>query len=247
MKKYTYSSKSKLRSKLKIFGVICIAMGFVVVLYIFFPVISYYLYLSSAFASSNYQAPVPDRFVMRNETSITGLVAQGISSLTADYSDAANWFPGAEAVAIEKIPEGKKIERYTLSVPKVGIVDAEVSAMDTELSDHLVQYFTTSNNPIDKGTSVIFGHSTLPQLFNPNNYDTIFAHLHTLKTGDEFTITVEGKTYIYQIFSITIVDPTDPNIFSQSFDNSYITLVTCTPPGTVWKRLVLRASLTGQQ
>jgi len=28
-----------------------------------------------------------------------------------------------------------------------------------------------------------------------------------------------------------------------SFDNSYITLVTCTPPGTTWKRLVIRASL----
>ena len=72
---------------------------------------------------------------------------------------------------------------------------------------------------------------------------TIFAKLHTIKEGDEIVLTVDGKDYTYKIFSIGITDPKDPNIFSQSFDNSYITLITCTPPGTTWKRLVVRASL----
>lgn len=242
MKKYSYSKGSGLRKKMKFLGFIFIFLGIGVVVYIFFPVISYYIYLSSAFASSNYQTPVPDRFVLKNETYISDLLEQGISSLTYDYTDASNWFPGADS-EFEKIPEGKKIDFYELSIPKLGISNAKVSAVDTKLSEHLVQYFTTSNNPVEKGTSVIFGHSTLPQLFSATDYKTIFANLHTLKTGDEFIVNVEDKQYTYKIFSIEIVDPSDPNIFSQSYDNSYITLVTCTPPGTVWKRLIVRASL----
>lgn len=226
----------------KFAGFTLVSFGIVVIVYIFFPVISYYVYLSSAFASSNYQTPVPDRFVLKNETSISGLLEQGLSSLTYDYTDASNWFPESN-LGFEKIPGGKKIEHYTLSIPKLNIENANVSAVDTKLSEHLVQYFTTSNNPTEKGTSVIFGHSTLPQLFSQDNYKTIFANIHTLKTGDEFTINLENKKYTYRIFSIGIVDPDDPNIFSQSYDNSYITLVSCTPPGTVWKRLILRASL----
>jgi sortase A len=83
----------------------------------------------------------------------------------------------------------------------------------------------------------------LPQLFDPTNYKAIFATVHTLQVGDEFSITVEGQSYTYQIFDISITTPEDINIFAQSTDNSYITLVTCTPPGTIWKRLVLRAVL----
>jgi sortase A len=244
MKKYSYAKGSGFRKKIKFLGFVLVSFGIAVVAYVFFPVISYYIYLSSAFASSNYQTPLPDRFVLKNETHISDLLEQGISSLTNDYTDASNWFPEADS-NFEEIPAGNKIEFYELSIPKLGINNAKVSAMDTKLSEHLVQYFTTSNNPVEKGTSVIFGHSTLPQLFNPNNYKTIFANLHTLKTGDEFTVNVENKDYTYKIFSIEIVNPTDPNIFSQAFDNSYITLVTCTPPGTVWKRLIVRASLTG--
>lgn len=242
MKKYSYGSGSKSRKKFKFVGFSFVVLGLAFILYIFFPVISYYLYLSSAFASSNYQTPVPDRFVIKNETHISDLFGQGIASLTSDYTDADTWFPDLSA-EMQEIPGGKKVEFYTLSIPKLGIAEAKVSAVDTKLSEHLVQYFTTSNNPVEKGTSVIFGHSTLPQLFSETDYRTIFANVHTLKTGDEFSINVNDKDYTYRIFLINILSPDDPNIFSQSFDNSYITLVSCTPPGTVWKRLVIRASL----
>jgi sortase A len=179
---------------------------------------------------------------MRADTSLGNLFASGITNVVGDYTDARNWFP-------QEVNKNKfeKVKEYKLSIPSQGIVDAKVSADDFDLSKHLVQYFTTSQNPTEKGTSVIFGHSTLPQWFDPSDYKTIFAKLHTLKSGDEFSITVDNKKFTYKIFSISITDPTDPNIFSQSFDNSYITLITCTPPGTTWKRLVVRSSLISEK
>ncbi len=241
MKRYSYGKNIPfiLRYKRKFFGVFVILVGISILLYFFFPLISYHLYLSSAFAQTDIQSPLPQRYVLGNNTSIGGLLSSGISNVTADYKDARNWFP--QKVNREHFMA--KVNEYFLSIPSQGIKDAKVSADDFDLSKHLVQYFTTSKNPIENGTSVIFGHSTLPQWFDPTNYSAIFARLHTLKNGDEFSVKVNNKNYLYKIFSIGISDPKDPNIFSQSFDNSYITLITCTPPGTTWKRLVVRASL----
>lgn len=241
MKRYSHRSNISFLSiyKRKILGVLIILIGVSVLLYFFFPLISYHLYLSSAFAQSDIESPLPQRYVLGSNTSIGDLLSSGLSNVTSDYKDARNWFP--QKVNREKFLN--KVTDYTLSIPSQGIKDAKVSSVDYDLSKHLVQYFSTSKNPIENGTSVIFGHSTLPQWFDPNKYTAIFARLHTLKDGDEFSIKVDNKNYNYKIFSISISDPKDPNIFSQSFDNSYITLITCTPPGTTWKRLVVRASL----
>lgn len=242
MKKYSYTKNIPFvrKYKKKILGSFIIFFGVSLLLYFFFPLISYHLYLSSAFAQSNIESPLPQRYVLGSNASIGSLLSSGISNVTSNYSDARNWFP--QRVGKE---DSIKVKEYTLSIPSQGIVNAKVSADDYDLSKHLVQYFSTSKNPLDNGTSVIFGHSTLPQWFDPTNYKAIFAKLHTLKNGDEFSIKVNNKDYLYKIFSISITDPKDPNIFSQSFDNSYITLITCTPPGTTWKRLVVRASKEG--
>ncbi|MDO8639815.1 MAG: sortase, partial [bacterium] len=76
-----------------------------------------------------------------------------------------------------------------------------------------------------------------------NDYKTIFATLHTIKINDEIFVSIEGVSYKYNIYNIIIVDPTDTSIFTQTVDDSYLTLVTCTPPGTIWKRLIVKARL----
>lgn len=245
MHTYSYGKKKFFsRSKVKkIFGVVSIFLGMILLLYFFFPLLSYQVYLSSAYASSHIEAPLPQRMVLSQSASIGNLFESGISNVTTDYRDARNWFSKATANKPVDRPEEERIKEYSLSIPSQQIIKAKVSAVDFDLSKHLVQYFSTSKNPTDRGTSVIFGHSTLPQWFNPDDYTTIFAHMHKIKNDDEIIITVEGKDYRYKVFSISILESNDPNIFSQSFDNSYITIITCTPPGTTWKRLVVRASL----
>lgn len=237
---HTYSYK-KNRSKTvrkikKILGLTSIGFGIATLLYFFFPLLSYHLYMSSAYAGGNIEAPLPQRFVMDNSGSIGGLISSGISNATTDYKDARNWFPDVKYNSSDG-----RVAEYELSIPSQGIHDAKVSTVNFDLSKHLVQYFSTSKSPIDHGTSVIFGHSTLPQWFDPTNYMAIFAHMHLINIGDEIVLTVGGQDYKYKVFSRTVMDKNDPNIFSQSFDNSYITIITCTPPGTTWKRLVVRA------
>lgn len=240
MHRYSYGKNAPFfRKRKKVLGIISIILGIITLLYFFFPVLSYHLYLSSAFVENDIQAPLPQRFVLGEGSSMRGLFASGISNMTANFADARNWFPNVRKD--KKVL--KRVAEYQLSIPSQNISHMKVSAVDFDLSKHLVQYFSTSKSPTENGTSVIFGHSTLPQWFDPTNYMAIFAHLHLLKDGDEILITVGDQDYRYKVFSKAILDSNDPNIFSQAFDNSYITFVTCTPPGTTWKRLVVRASL----
>jgi len=110
------------------------------------------------------------------------------------------------------------------------------------LSEHLVQYNSDSVPP-NPGNTVIFGHSTLPQLYDPENYKTIFANLYKLEVGDKVIVKVANIEHSYKIESITVVEPEDTSVLAQNFSDSFLTLITCTPPGTVWKRLILKARI----
>lgn len=154
-----------------------------------------------------------------------------------DTTNANAWFPMK--------PQKKVIlpvTRYRLSIPKVKIENAVVLFGGTDLTQSLVHYGGTAT-PGDFGTTVVFGHSTLPQLFDPLNYKTIFSTLPTLTRGDIFYIDYDGVRYTYRIFEMSVRDPSDLSELEQKYDDSYVTLVTCVPPGTYWKRLYVKGIL----
>lgn len=230
VRRYVYKKRNHRRKKVRKFGgFLFISAGVALLFYFFFPIVSFHIYFSSAISELNIESPLPG---------VSGLFSTGVANATEDSTDARSWFPDQE---IQKRSE--EVKEYHLSIPSQGIYNAKVSSTDFDLSKHLVQYFSTSNNPTEKGTSVIFGHSSIPQWFDPDDYTKIFAKIHQLSLGEEIVLTVDGKKYKYKILSKTILSNKDPKVFYQNFDNSYISLVTCTPPGTTWKRLVVRAAL----
>lgn len=219
------------------FGLLLAVVGLINLTYFFFPFISWQIFFAPVFASQNVVAPVPTSSRMNMDT-IGSLFSHTVNSLSGvDYNDARNWFPDYKGTT-----HTSDVKSYTLSIPKLGITDAEVTTQDHDLSAHLVNFYGTAVPP-EKGNAVVYGHSTLPQLFDPKNYERIFATVHTLKVGDTIQVKVKGITYTYKINSIIVVEPNDSTIHKQNFDNSYLTIVTCTPPGTIWKRLVIRSTL----
>ncbi|MDO8340564.1 MAG: sortase [Candidatus Woesebacteria bacterium] len=137
-----------------------------------------------------------------------------------------------------------KIETYTLSIPKLGIKNAITTIGGEDLSKSLIHYPGTAL-PGRIGNSVIFGHSALPIFFSPTNYKTIFATLPTLKIGDEIIVNYDGITYRYVIEQMFDVLPTDIQILEQDNSDSFISLVTCIPPGDPRnpRRLIVRARI----
>lgn len=156
-----------------------------------------------------------------------------------DFTQASNWFEGVDGEFVSN-----NINYFTLSIPKLGIESATVAIGGEDLSQSLIQFPGTSL-PGKIGNTVIFGHSILPQYFNPKNYLAIFSTLPTLKKGDEIIVNYDGITYRYEVSDTFEVRPTDIQILEQSKDGSYLSLVTCTPPGHPLnpKRLIVRAKL----
>jgi sortase A len=64
-----------------------------------------------------------------------------------------------------------------------------------------------------------------------------------LEKGDEVRINYDGIEYLYRVESLFEVFPTDIQVLEQDESDSFLTLVTCTPPGDPRKpkRLIVRA------
>ena len=241
MSRYYIKSKNgnSLKKWLRIFSFLLLISGLMIIGYVFSPFILWQIYFAPVFASQNISSPIPKTTIV-NSSTIQGLITNAKNTLSGiDYTDAKNWFPNF-APSNQK---GKSTTSfYALSIPAIKIENAIVSTIDTDLASHLVNYQGTSVPP-ENGNALIFGHSTLLQLFNPKDYKTIFANAYKLNIGDKIYTTVNGVSYLHKIYNITVVDPSDTSEFTQSYDNSYLTLVTCTPPGTTWKRLIIKAVL----
>lgn len=163
------------------------------------------------------------------------------SKANLDYTRASNWFTNGK----EKNDFSKtKVKYYQISVPALGIKDATVSIGGEDLAESLIQYPGTSH-PGKIGNAVIFGHSILPYFFDPKDYLAIFSTLPNLRNGNTIFIEYDGITYKYIVESAFEATPEDLQILEQSRADSYITLVTCTPPGhpSKPKRLIVRAKL----
>jgi sortase A len=157
-----------------------------------------------------------------------------------DYTKASNWFIGSEKVNFVS----SRVSFYTISIPKLKIENATVSIGGEDLAESLIQYPGTAL-PGKKGNAVIFGHSVLPIFFNPKDYISIFSTLPNLKEGDFVQVIYDGVTYNYEVENMFEVSPTDIQVLEQNESDSFLTLVTCVPPGDPRKpkRLVVRARI----
>lgn len=148
-----------------------------------------------------------------------------------DFSKASSWFPKNPTKRTDSL-----VDTYEISIPKLAISNATVKIGTDDLSKNLIHYGGTGI-PGQLGNTVIFGHSVLPQFYNPSNYLTIFSLLPTLKTGDDVFVHFDGVDYRYEVIEARVTSPEDVSGLEQDFDDSYLTLVTCVPPGTYFQRL----------
>lgn len=217
------------KTVLRISAVISGISGLVILTGVIYPIVSY-----NSLYSKSFQLISP---ININKESVQGQ-ATGTND-TVDYTQASNWFIGG---AKHEDFTASKVGFYTITIPRLKIEDATVAIGGEDLSKSLIQYPGTAL-PGRHGNSVIFGHSILPIFYNPKNYISIFSMLPTLKKGDEININYDGIDYAYKVEQMFEVNPTDIQVLDQDSSDSFLTLVTCVPPGDPRnpKRLIVRA------
>lgn len=236
---YTKGKSRNIRKIIRFFGLGVSVTSFFVGLYIFFPLISWELYMKPVFASQSFASPIPKTTVITKQYIQSLLDTTRNPFVNGDFSNVQNWFPTSSYKGTQVTGQTSS---YSLSIPKLTITNAYVSTLDTNVDMHLVHFPGTALPP-NKGTAAVFGHSTLPQLYDPTNYKTIFAKAHTLAVDDTIDVAINNTVYKYRIINISVVDADDTSYLTQEYDDSYLTIITCTPPGTVWKRLIIKSKL----
>lgn len=101
-----------------------------------------------------------------------------------------------------------------------------------------------TNFPGEKGNIYLFSHST-DAPWNIVRFNAIFYLLRELNPGDRVVVFYQDKRYDYIVYDKTIADPNDVSFLTNQYDASVLTLQTCDPPGTLFKRLIVRARLAG--
>ena len=162
----------------------------------------------------------------------------GHSVVLVDYTDSSTWFPQAD----RRPAAASKVRYYTLAIPALDMVDIPVEIEGTDLKKNAIQYAGTAI-PGNYGNTVIFGHSTLPQLYKTADPISVFNPLPKTKVGTEVVIKYDGVTYRYLVYETIEVKPDQIEVLAQRYDKHQLTLITCVPLGTYLRRFVARAEL----
>lgn len=223
---------------LRIAAVVSGVSGIVILTGVIYPILSY-----NSIYSQNYPKLISP--IEGTTENVQGVVTSTVTNNKVDYTQASNWFPGG---ATKEDFSTSKVDFYTITIPKLKINSMTVAIGGEDLSKSLIQYPGTAL-PGKRGNSVIFGHSILPIFYDPKNYISIFSLLPTLKTGDLIYISYDGVAYTYRIETMFEVMPTDIQVLDQDSSDSFLTLVTCVPPGDPGdpKRLIVRARVIPPQ
>src|SRR3989344_1330766 len=188
--------------------------GAALLLWVIWPILSFIVVSNDQYALALVSPIQDNQMLVSSGLAGTVLAAaeQTDGSVALDTTNADAWFPMK--------PQKKVIlpvTRYRVSIPKLKIENAVTIIGATDLTQSLIHYGGTAV-PGDYGTTIVFGHSTLPQLFDQLNYKTIFSTLPTLTRGDEFFVDYDGVRYTYRIYEMTVRDPNDLSELEQKYD-----------------------------
>ena len=139
---------------------------------------------------------------------------------------------------------------FSIIIPKLNAASAIVENVDPLNQDEYlnalkkgVAHARGSAFPGSVGNVFLFAHST-DTLINVGRYNAIFFLIGHLTEGDEVDIYYKGRLYKYIVYDKKVVEPTDAEYLGTLTEGEKtLTLQTCYPPGTTFKRLVILAKL----
>lgn len=140
---------------------------------------------------------------------------------------------------------------FSIVIPKIGAnvpVVRDVDPLDpavyrSALAQGIAHAKGTSL-PGESGNVFLFAHSS-DDFLTRGRYNTVFYLLDKLSVGDRFTIAYKGTLYDYRVFDKKTLSPEQVEYLNAKSEENTVTLMTCWPPGTDAKRLLVFGVLDG--
>lgn len=140
------------------------------------------------------------------------------------------------------------LSENTLLIPKINVQapvvwgsSSDEKVMLANLQSGIAHYGFTALPSTEPGNVFITGHSSY-YWWDKGGYKTVFALLDKVSDGDQALIQYQGKVFVYEFRDRVVVDPSQVEVTDPTSE-PILSLMTCTPPGTALRRLVVRMTL----
>jgi sortase A len=134
---------------------------------------------------------------------------------------------------------------FGIVIPKIGANSSVIADVDpnnpVEYQQALTQGVAHAKGsvlPGKLGTVFLFAHSSV-NFLEAGRYNSIFYLLHWLKPTDDVDIFYQNEHYRYRVTEVTYADPSEVEYLYQYQPEERLVLMTCWPPGTTMKRLIV--------
>lgn len=141
---------------------------------------------------------------------------------------------------------------FSIVIPKIAANSRVLSNVSTSDQDEYLQALTQgvahasgTSFPGEGGHIYMFAHST-DYVWNVGTYNAVFYLLYKLEEGDEINIFYKGQRFVYRVTGKEIIDPDEVEYLTRKTDKEFLTLQTCWPPGTTFKRQLVFAERVAQ-
>lgn len=131
------------------------------------------------------------------------------------------------------------IPSLDISAPVIADVDGSDKKAYFKALQGGVAHFKDTAKPGGSSNIFIFGHSSYYP-WDPGEYKEIFKNLEDIKIGDEIDLWYQSHEYKYKVTETKVVEPSDVSVLKPT-PKEQLTLMTCVPPGTAEKRLIVIA------
>ena len=136
---------------------------------------------------------------------------------------------------------------FALTIDKIGASAQIIQSVDPNNSQQY-QYALRDGVAHARGTSLpghggnifLFAHSSA-DLLTAERYNSVFYLMHHLEEGDQIKVWYKGQQYDYYVTEKQVVSPRDTQYLGNTYTDETLTLMTCWPPGTTFKRLIILA------
>ena len=166
------------------------------------------------------------------------IILGAVSSSFKDYPWLRSSHPSSSPTPISLYDD------FHLVIPSLEIdapIIADVDGTDKEAYfaalENGVAHFKGTAKPGMGSNIFIFGHSSF-YWYKPGNYKEIFKTLPDLTAGDEIILWYQSKEHRYKVTETKVVAPDEIDVL-QPTPQEQVTLMTCVPPGTTLKRLIV--------
>jgi len=163
------------------------------------------------------------------------------------------FFPVAKVEVNYALNKPKNLEikpidkEFGIVIPKIG-ANAKIIANVDPYNANIYQVALTKGVAQARGTAMpneignmfLFSHSSA-NLLEAARYNSVFYLLSKLKKDDEVDIYYKQIKYKYIVSEIKLVDAKDVSYLESQSKTKTLTLMTCWPAGTTYKRLLVIA------